>query len=189
MCQMQNQNSKFTEQWFDCFLGIFCNPVYSRCEVIITLKMSSLVITWCWITLTDSLIHFIYLWSFFAKTNSTQWSDIWAFHAIISVSTWLTVTVSSIFPSSSELFFLTLVVRIMWLSVSTLWRKVPTMRKPVTAKTKAKRVLQCFTYRDRIEFGCIHVNEVHGLIAATKLPVDRQVAWKRILLKRGALTN
>ena len=75
MCQMQDQNSKFTEQWFDCFLGIFCNPVYSRCEVIITLKMFSSVITWCWITLTDSLIHFIYLWPFFAKANSRQWSD------------------------------------------------------------------------------------------------------------------
>ena len=37
------------------------------------------------------------------------------------------------------LFFLTLVVRMMCARVSALWRKVPTMRKPVTAKTKAKR--------------------------------------------------
>ena len=125
----------------------------------------------------------------FLQRRIADTDQIGAIQAIISVSTWLTVTVSSIFPSSSELFFLTLVVLIMWPSVSTLWRKVPTMRKPVTAKTKAKRVLQCFIYGDWIEFGCIHVNEVHRLIAATKLPVDRQVAWKRILLKRGALTT
>ena len=59
--------------------------------------------------------------------------------AIMSVSRWVTATVDFCFPSSLQLFFLTLVVRMMCASVSTRWRNVPTMRKEVTAKTKAKR--------------------------------------------------
>ena len=149
--------------------------------------MFSSVITWCWITLTDSLIHLHV--ALFCKDKQQTMIRQELFKPLYQCPhgwLWQYLRSSLLHRNSSSSHWSSLLCG--WVfqlcgGKCRLWGSLSLQRQ------RRRGSCNVLHYGDWIEFGCIHVNEVHRLIAATKLPIDRQVAWKRILLEKRCFNN